>query len=106
MTTIYGFDPYAGFLHQLFFQRKSLVCDLMEPFRYIIDRRIRKLHDQNQVVPEDFYFQEGKCQIGFEAAKKYTKFFLKDILAEKENIFKWCQEFYRELVSRHAVDNI
>lgn len=29
---LFGFDTYVGVLHQLWFKRKSLVCDLVEPF--------------------------------------------------------------------------
>src|SRR5690606_4808724 len=42
MTRLFGFDPYMGVYHQLWFRRKSLVCDLMEPFRCIIEHQIRK----------------------------------------------------------------
>ena len=34
---LYGFDLYSGVYHTVFYQRKSLVCDLVEPFRCIID---------------------------------------------------------------------
>lgn len=33
---MFGFDLYVGVYHRLWFKRKSLVCDLMEPFRCII----------------------------------------------------------------------
>lgn len=42
---LYGFDIYKGFYHQLFFERKSLVCDLVEPFRCLIDKQIRKMYN-------------------------------------------------------------
>jgi CRISPR-associated protein Cas1 len=42
MLNLYGFDVYQGVYHRQFYQRKSLACDLMEPFRPIIDARIYK----------------------------------------------------------------
>ena len=33
---MFGFDLYVGVYHRLWFKRKSLVCDLIEPFRCII----------------------------------------------------------------------
>ncbi len=45
---VYGFDTYKGIYHQLFFQRKSLACDMMEPFRCIIDRAVVKMHTLGQ----------------------------------------------------------
>lgn len=44
LINLYGFDIYKGVYHQEFYQRKSLVCDLVEPFRPIIDYRIRKAY--------------------------------------------------------------
>ena len=38
----YGFDTYYGVLHRCFYMRKSLVCDLMETMRPILDLKIRK----------------------------------------------------------------
>ena len=34
---MFGFDLYVGVYHRLWFKRKSLVCDLVEPFRCLID---------------------------------------------------------------------
>ena len=39
---VYGFDTYYGVFHRCFYMRKSLVCDIMEPMRPIIDYEIRK----------------------------------------------------------------
>ena len=42
LLNLYGFDTHKGVYHQCFYQRKSLVCDLVEPFRAIVDARIKK----------------------------------------------------------------
>ena len=34
---VYGFDTYYGVFHKCFYMRKSLVCDLMEPIRPVVD---------------------------------------------------------------------
>lgn len=39
LLSVFGFDTYTGFLHRQFYMRKSLTCDLVEPFRVIIDRK-------------------------------------------------------------------
>ena len=41
LLSIYGFDLYVGVLHREFYMRKSLVCDLVEPFRPIIDKQAK-----------------------------------------------------------------
>lgn len=42
LLNVYGFDEYYGVFHRCFYMRKSLVCDLQEPFRPIIDYATRK----------------------------------------------------------------
>jgi CRISPR-associated protein Cas1 len=54
MLCLYGFDLYEGFYHTRFYQRKSLVCDIEEPFRPIIDEAIRKAYNLGQVSEKDF----------------------------------------------------
>jgi len=54
MTRLFGFDPYMGVYHQLWFSRKSLICDLMEPFRCIINHQIRKSIKFKTFKPSDF----------------------------------------------------
>ena len=51
---MYGFDLYVGVFHRLWFKRKSLVCDVMEPFRCIIDRAVRTAYHRKQFSVKDF----------------------------------------------------
>ena len=95
MLSLYGFDLYCGVMHSFFYQRKSLVCDMIEPFRCIIDRRIRKAHNLGQINVSDFVFKNGMYALEWKEHNKYARLFLKDILEQKENIFKFCQQFYR-----------
>ena len=41
---VYGFDTYYGVFHKCFYMRKSLVCDIMEPMRPIIDYPVSYTH--------------------------------------------------------------
>jgi len=60
---LYGFDVYKGVYHKLFYERKSLACDLVEPFRCIIDKKIRKMHNLGQINEQDFKFKNGEYTI-------------------------------------------
>ena len=102
---LYGFDTYCGFYHKLFFQRKSLVCDLIEPFRCIIDRRIRKSYNLKQINEDDFYFKNGQFHIKMEFNKKYSGLFLKEILTYKEEIFLYIQSYYRSFVKERKIES-
>ncbi|NLZ61513.1 MAG: type V CRISPR-associated endonuclease Cas1 [Acholeplasmataceae bacterium] len=95
MTAIYGFDVYCGVYHTFFYQRKSLVCDLVEPFRCIIDQRLRKAYNLKQIDENDFFQKNGQYHLEYKKQGKYTKLFMKDILEYKEDIFLYIQTYYR-----------
>jgi len=95
MLSLYGFDIYCGVLHTFFYQRKSLVCDIVEPFRCIIDQRIRKAYNLGQIDENDFFLKDGMYMLEWKQHDKYTRLFMKDILENKESIFKFCQTYYR-----------
>ena len=95
---LYGFDTYMGFYHQLFYQRKSLVCDLQEPFRCIIDKAVLLAHHLGQVDEKDFTTRNHKYELEYKNTKKYTKIFLEAIMTRKEDIFVYIQQFYRCLM--------
>lgn len=95
MLCLYGFDTYCGVLHTLFYHRKSLVCDIVEPFRCIIDLRLRKAYNLGQIDSSDFEFKDKVWRLPWQNQAKYTRLFLKDILSHKEEIFKFCRDYYR-----------
>jgi CRISP-associated protein Cas1 len=103
LTAIYGFDVYCGVYHTFFYQRKSLICDLVEPFRCIIDQRLRKAYNLKQIDEKDFYLKNGQYQLTYKNQGKYTKLFLKDILDYKEDIFLFIQNYYRWFIKNKNI---
>lgn len=95
LLNIYGFDIYKANLHQDFYKRKSLVCDMIEPFRPIIDYKILKMFNLKQVNETDFQFINNYYQIAFKSNKKITMEFLNEINDHKEEIFLYIQKYYR-----------
>jgi len=91
---LYGFDNYKGFYHKLFFQRKSLVCDMMEPFRCIIDYQILKSYHLKQIDKKDFKARSGKYELPFDKQQKYLQVFSAAIMERKEEIFNYVRQFY------------
>lgn len=92
---LYGFDVYKWVYHKLFYERKSLACDLVEPFRCIIDRKIRKMHNLGQINEKDFKFKNGEYTIERENQKKYIQYFLSALLEQKMTIFAYIKDYYR-----------
>lgn len=95
LLQIYDFDVYKGVFHTNFYMRKSLVCDLMEPFRPIIDERVRKGYRLSQFKKEDFVEIKGQWQLEYKKNAEYVGIFMGDILETKEVIFKYIREYYR-----------
>jgi CRISPR-associated protein Cas1 len=98
LLSLYGFDLYKGVYHQNFYQRKSLVCDLVEPFRVIVDFQIRKAWNLRQIQEKDFVCKNGRWSLKYEKSKHYSALLLQGILEHKTSMFKYVQQYYRSFM--------
>lgn len=98
-VNLYGFDSYKGVYHTQFFERKSLVCDLMEPFRCIIDRQIKKSYNLGQIKEKDFRFHKNEYSLRLDKRQFYVKIMLDAILHYKKEIFDYVKLYYRAIMS-------
>lgn len=95
LLEMYGFDVYVGILHTQFFHRKSLVCDLEEPFRPIIDAAILKALNLGQVNEKDFWKNQNQYILPWKNSKKYIGILLEALMEYKNEIFIYIQSYYR-----------
>lgn len=106
LLRLFGFDTYKGYYHQLFFQRKSLSCDVIEPMRPFIDHQIVKSYHLGQIKEKDFVFKNSKFEFkdGFKSAKFYSDLFFRAIVTNKINIYAYIRNFYLYIMnnSRYA----
>lgn len=105
LLDIYGFDTYCGFLHKEFYRRKSLVCDMVEPFRVIIDEVVRKGVNLKQIKEEDFNYVNGSYRLKWEKNRSYILLFVKAVLDYKKEVFLYFQSFYRAFMKSLPTDN-
>lgn len=96
---LYGFDTYKGIYHKLFFQRRSLACDIIEPFRCIIDKQILKSYNLKQINEKDFRVIKNQYTLDFKKSQKYNRIFSESIMDYKEDLFLFIHGFYRSLMS-------
>lgn len=96
LLRLFGFDTYKGFYHQLYFQRRSLSCDLMEPIRPLIDKTLVKAYNLKQIAKKDFVFKNGSFQMraGQDLRRKYTKIFFDVLTHHKEPIYEYLRAYY------------
>lgn len=103
MLCLYGFDLYKGVYHQNFYQRKSLVCDIIEPFRCIIDKQLRKSYNLGQIKEDDFLIFRNQYQLKPEKSKEYTRWILLSIIEYKAAIYYYCRDYYRAFISEKPI---
>lgn len=95
ILNIYGFDIYKGNLHKEFYKRKSLVCDMIEPFRPIVDYKIRKSFNLGIFEHYEFYVENNQYRLKWQYSSEYTKLILEEIIKYRTNIFRYIQDYYR-----------
>ena len=104
LLSLYGFDLYKGVYHQCFYQRKSLVCDMVEPFRPIIDARIKKAYFLKEIKKEDFSLVNNQYRLFGKSSQPYVNFLLKAILKYKSPIFLYVQGYYRQFLREKRIE--
>jgi len=102
-TRLFGFDPYVGVYHRLWFKRKSLICDLIEPFRCLIDQQVRKAFNTKQCSVDDFLLIKNEYILKREKNNHYTKMFYDALIDYKSDVFKYMQNYYRCFMQRKSV---
>ena len=98
LLQMFGFDVYQGFLHRCFYMRKSLVCDMVEPFRPIIDWKIRCAINLGQITEDDFEIRNHQYFLKYKKNPEYCALFTEEIMDNKAEIFSFVQEFYRNFM--------
>lgn len=104
LLEMYGFDVYVGILHTEFFHRKSLVCDLEEPFRPIVDAAILKALNLGQINEKDFWKNQNQYILPWKNSKKYVGIILEALLEYKNEIFIYLQSYYRAFMREKPIE--
>lgn len=102
---MFGFDPYVGVYHRLWFKRKSLICDLMEPFRCIVDRTVRSTYNRKQFSEKDFDVIKGEYKLKITKNSDYCKVFYDALIPFKTDAFKFVQSYYRSFMRGKSVED-
>lgn len=100
---MFGFDLYVGVYHTQWFKRKSLVCDMVEPFRCIVDRTVRSGLNRKQITEKDFEKHADGFRLKRERSGDYYHLFFEAIIPYKVEIFKFIQAYYRCFMGRKSV---
>lgn len=103
---VYGFDTYYGVFHKCFYMRKSLVCDLMEPIRPVVDYQVRKSINLGQCKENDFEVINNRWCLKYKSNPQYIQLLMNAILEYKDDIFLYIQQYYRFFMKRKSASEI
>ncbi len=101
----YGFDTYCGVMHRQFYMRKSLVCDIVEPFRPLIDHAVKKAINLGQIKQDDFSVINNQYRLKWQESSKYVKILMTPLVDEKDFIFLYIQDYYRAFMKELPVSD-
>lgn len=104
LVQVFGFDVYYGIYHKEFYMRKSLVCDLMEPMRPIIDYRVRTAINLLQCKESDFQIVQNQYQLSYKKSPVYVEFLMEEILEHKQEMFLFIRSYYRNFMKNRNIE--
>lgn len=102
---MFGFDLYIGIYHCIWFKRKSLVCDLIEPFRCLIDHTVLLAFHRKQFTTEDFELVKHEYRLKRNKSATYYQVFYKTLISKKGEIFLYVQSYYRCFMGQKSIDH-
>lgn len=97
-----GLDPAFGYLHDVYYGRPSLICDLLEEWRPLADRFVLNLINRREVDTEDFWKETNQKGVWLnkdaypKVIKKWHQFFKVD--EQKTNLL------IQSITYQHAVE--
>lgn len=95
LLRIYGFDCFYGILHRCFYMRKSLVCDMQEPFRVLIDKAVKVNINLGKFKEKHFKIYDGRWLLEYAHSAAYVAVFVKELMERREELFIYIRDFYR-----------
>lgn len=104
LLSAFGFDTYCGVMHRQFYMRKSLVCDLVEPFRTLIDHAVKTGINIKQIQENDFIEINHQFRLKWDTNGKYIEILMKPLIENKEDIFNYVQTYYRAFMKNLPAD--
>jgi CRISPR-associated endonuclease Cas1 len=96
----FGLDTYKGVYHKQFFNRRSLVCDLMEPFRCMIDNRTRTAISLGIINSSTFKLDNNlMTTTDWETSRKIVGLYAETVIEQRVEILQYVQTFYRHIMN-------
>lgn len=102
-----GLDPFIGYLHAENYRKPSLVFDLIEPFRPLVDGLLVQLCIEKAILPEHVDAKDGGFTLNREGKKilipAFNGFletrikFREHLRSVRDHIFQYCSQFAKTI---------
>lgn len=102
-----GLDPFVGYLHAENYRKPSLVFDLIEPFRPLVDGWLVQLCTDKAMLPEHVDAKDGGYTLNREGKKilipAYNGFletrvkFQGQVRSVRDHVFMYCSQFAKTI---------
>ncbi|MBI4843627.1 MAG: CRISPR-associated endonuclease Cas1 [Nitrospirae bacterium] len=95
---VIGLDPGIGFYHQFDYGRESLACDLVEPYRPMVDKFVWEIFRERSFTARDFAMNDERpgCYLKKESRKRFYPMYEEWVQNTRS---QWIEEV-RELARR------
>lgn len=116
VCNLVALDPYIGFLHKEYYGRPSLVCDLMEAYRPLVDKFVLNLVNRKEISIEDFEQNNNGLEFKLKATAfgkvmgKWNAYFKEDShyykVLRRELTMQKMVEYDVRIFSKYMVDEL
>lgn len=86
-----GLDPAVGCYHELYYNRESLACDLIEPLRPVIDLWLWELFRESVLRVEHFTFDDGACYLSKAGKKHFYEAYYQKMISLRKILRRYVQ---------------
>jgi len=99
-----GLDAYYGFMHKNHTSFQSLVYDMMEPFRWLVDYSVWKLSDaksRSRISKKQYaYTREGIVVLEYDLIRKFLELLERTFQKERKYEFRYGKKTLQKLNSK------
>lgn len=79
-----------------------MVCDLMEPFRCLIDHAVLLAFIRKQFSSNDFVLVKSEYHLKYEKTADYYRVFYDALIERKVDVFQFVQCYYRAFMQKKS----